>query len=328
VFDRRLSLTVDYFRSKNTDLLLNVNIPAITGFYTALKNIGEVQNKGLEVTLTSVNVRARDFQWSTDFNVSVYRNKVNKLGPGGDPIYSASNVTLVGQPIGMFYGFKTNGVYLSQGDIDKSPIFGEGTSVQSRPGDVKYVDVNGDGKIDNGDQTIMGNPYPDFYYGMTNRLSYKSISLSVTLQGTQGNQVLNMAAIGQENTRANRVSQLASQINYWKSEADPGNGKTPRPNDAVTGNNRAVSQRYLDTGSFLRITNITLGYLLPGGLVNRLHLKSWRVYANATNALTFSRNTVSFNPDVSNSGSPLNPGVDFNDYPLPKTFTLGINIGF
>jgi TonB-linked SusC/RagA family outer membrane protein len=327
-FNRRLTFTADYFQSHNTDLLLNVNIPAITGFFTTLKNIGEVQNTGAEFTVSTVNIQSRDFQWSTDFNLSTYKNKVVKLGPGGDPIYSAANVTMVGKPIGMFYGLLTNGVYLNQADVDKSPIFGAGTAAQSRPGDMKFVDVNGDGKIDNGDQTIMGNPYPNFYYGMTNRFSYKKITLSATLQGTQGNQLLNMSAVGQENTRGDRVSQLASQLNYWKSESDPGDGKTPRPNDAPTGNNRAISQRYLDAGSFLRITNITLAYLLPQTVLTRLKLKSLRVYVNATNAITFTKNTVSFNPDVSNSGSALNPGVDFNDYPLPKTFVVGLNLGF
>ena len=327
-FQRRVSITADYFKSKNTDLLLNVNIPAITGFYNTLKNIGEVQNTGFEFTINTVNVKGRDFQWTTALNFSSYKNKVNRLGPGGDPIYSFSNVTMVGRPIGMFYGFLTNGVYLNQADVDKSPVFGEGTSVKSRPGDVKYVDYNKDGKIDNGDMTVMGNPYPNFYYGMTNNLSYKELSLSFTLQGTHGSQVLNMAAIGQENTRGNRVAQLASQINYWKSESNPGDGKTPRPNDAVTGNNRAVSQRYLDGGSFMRINNITLAYTFPESLMSRIKLKSGRIFLNATNAITITKNTVSFNPDVSNSGSPLNPGVDFNDYPLPKTFTAGINIGF
>jgi TonB-linked SusC/RagA family outer membrane protein len=328
LFGRRLNVTVDYFKSRNTDLLLNVNIPAITGFYNSLKNIGEVQNTGLEFTVSTVNVKGKDFQWSTDLNLSTYRNKVNKLGPGGDPIYSASNVTKVGQPIGMFYGFLTNGVYMNQAEIDKGPIFGAGTSVRSHPGDVKYVDFNNDGKIDNSDMTVMGNPYPKFYYGMTNRLSYKNFSFSGVLQGSRGNQILNMSAVGQQNTRANRVSQLAIQANYWKSEADPGDGRSPRPNDAVTGNNRAISQRYLDNGSFLRITNMTLAYMLPEKLLTGLKLSSLRIYANATNAVTFTKNKVSFNPDVSNSNNALNPGVDFNDYPLPKTFLVGVNIGF
>ncbi|MEO5891669.1 MAG: TonB-dependent receptor [Ferruginibacter sp.] len=327
VLDKRVNVTVDYFKSRNTDLLLNVNIPVITGFYNTLKNIGEVQNTGLEFSVNTVNIRTKDFQWSTDLNISTYRNKVVKLGPGGDPIYSASNITEVGQPIGMFYGFLTNGVYLSQADVDKSPIFGEGTSVASRPGDVKYIDVNGDGKIDNSDQTVMGNPYPKVNYGMTNHLSWKAFTFSTTLQGAQGGKILNMSAIGQENTRGNRVSQLASQLNYWKSEAEPGDGKTPRPNDAVKGNNRAVSQRYLDNASFLRITNIYLACSLPQTIASRLSFSSIRVYASASNAFTFTKNTSSFNPDVSNSGNPLNPGVDFNDYPLPKTFLLGINIG-
>lgn len=333
-FNRRLSFTVDYFKSHNNDLLLSVNIPSITGFSNTLKNIGEVQNEGLEISASSVNIAGRDFQWSTNFNISTYRNKVIRLGPNGDPIFTAAgmvsgaSITEVGQPIGMFFGFLTDGIYMNQAEVDKGPIFGAGTAAASHPGDLKYKDVNGDGIIDNSDQAIMGNPYPDFYYGMTNRVSYKWLSLSATLQGTQGSQILNMSGIGQLNYRGARVSQLISQWNYWKSESEPGDGKTARPNDSPTGNNRAMSQKYLDNGSFLRITNITLAYMLPQQITKSLKITSFQVYANATNAFTFTKNTTSFNPDVSNSGNPLTPGIDFNDYPLPVTLTIGLNIGF
>jgi hypothetical protein len=137
-----------------------------------------------------------------------------------------------------------------------------------------------------------------------------------------------MSGIGQLNMRGARVLQLASQNNYWRSEQNPGDGNTPRPNDAPKGNNRAMSQRYLDTGSFLRITNITLGYMLPFQIAERLRLSSIRFYINSTNPFTFTKNQTSFNPDVSNSGNPLTPGVDFNDYPLPKSLILGLNVGF
>lgn len=330
-FKRRLSLTVDHFQSRNVDLLLNVNIPDITGFSRSLRNIGEVKNTGWEFTLSTLNL-AKTIEWTTDFNISMYKNRVVKLGPEGDPIYSGGNVTQVGQPIGMFFGWLTDGIYLNQAEIDKGPIYNAGAVDRSRPGDTRFVDVRGangvpDGKIDSFDKTVMGSPYPDFYYGMTNRFSYRNMGLTVTLQGSQGSEVLSEARHYTANTRG-RYRSLAIMNNYWKSDQEPGDGKTPRPNDAPTGNVRGqYSQRFIDTGSYMRISNVTLSYLITSGISQKIGLNSVRVYATATNPFIFTKYT-GFNPDVSNSSDPLRPGIDQNDYPLPKSLVLGLNIGF
>jgi hypothetical protein len=172
----------------------------------------------------------------------------------------------------------------------------------------------------------MGSPYPDFFYGMTNRLAYKNVSLSVSLQGSQGNEIFSTANNIRLLTRS-RSRTLATQRNYWKSEQDPGDGVTPRPNDQPTGGIRLNSQRYIESGSYLRINNISLGYLLPTPMVHKLLLNSLRVYVTANNPFIFTKNT-SFNPEVSNSGNALNPGIDFNNYPLPKSLIIGLNVGF
>jgi TonB-linked SusC/RagA family outer membrane protein len=334
LFDSRIFLTVDHFQSRNTDLLLDVNVPATTGFTNLMTNIGEVKNTGWELMVSTINTQG-EFQWSTDFNVSTYQNEVVRLGPTGDPIYSTAggeaggaNVTMIGQPIGMFFGFMTDGVFMTQEELAQGPVFGAGTAAESRVGDIRFVDVNGDGIIDSNDLTIMGNPYPDFYYGMTNNFTYRNFTLNATLQGSYGNDILNMSGIGQLNMRGARVLQSATQNDYWRSEQEPGDGVTPRPNDAPTGNNRAMSQRYLDTGTFLRFTNITLSYMFPQSVAESMKLGSLRVYLNSNNPFTFSRNRTSFNPDVSNSGNALHPGIDFDDYPLPRSIILGINVGF
>lgn len=326
----RISLTVDHFRSRNTDLLLNVNVPDITGFSTALQNIGEVKNSGWEFNLNTVNLQG-DLSWTTGFNISTYKNEVVKLGPEGDPIYSGGNVTMIGQPIGMFYGWITDGVFKNQAELDKGPIFRPGSTIASRVGDTRFLDISGpdgvpDGIIDGLDQTIMGSPYPDFYYGMTNQFAYKNISLSVGLQGSYGNDILSVARLGTLNTRG-RVRQLASSNAYWKSESDPGDGQVPRPNDAPTGNNRDPwNSRYLDKGTYLRINNITLGYVIPEKISKKLSVSSLRIYASATNPFIFTKNEA-FNPDVSNTDDPLQPGVDQNNYPLTKSIIFGLNIG-
>ncbi|QDK79937.1 TonB-dependent receptor [Spirosoma sp. KCTC 42546] len=331
ILKRRIGLTVDHFRSRNTDLLLNVNISDLTGFSTALQNIGEVKNSGWEFLVNTVNLEG-NFGWSTDINVSTYKNEVVKLGPQGDPIYSGGNVTMIGQPIGMFYGWIADGVFKNADELAKGPIFRPGSTIASRVGDTRFRDISGpdgkpDGIIDGADQTIMGSPYPDFYYGMTNRFSYKNLSLSISLQGSQGNKILSVAKLGTLNTRG-RVRQLASANSYWRSEQNPGDGQVPRPNDAPTGNNRDPwNSRYLDEGTYLRINTISLSYQLPSAFLQKLSLGSLRLYATATNPFLFTKNEA-FNPDVSNSDNPLTPGIDQNNYPLTKSIVFGLNLGF
>jgi TonB-linked SusC/RagA family outer membrane protein len=329
-FNRRILLTVDRFQSRNTDLLLNVNVPAVTGFNTMLQNIGEVKNHGWEFVLNTVNVD-KAVEWSTDFNISTYKNEVVKLGPTGDPIISARNITMIGRPIGMFYGLITDGVFKNQEELNAGPIYNPGAPDRSRVGDIRFRDVSGpdgtpDGVINSYDYTIIGSPYPKFYYGMTNRVAYKSLSLSVALQGSYGNEITSTANDIRLSTRS-RSRTLSSQLDYWKSEQEPGDGKTPRPNDAPTGGVRLVSQRYLDTGSYLRVSNITLGYMFPESVTSTIRLSSLRVYASATNPFIFTKNT-SFNPDVSNTANALTPGIDYNNYPLPSTFMVGVNVKF
>jgi len=328
---RRLNLTVDHFNSNNTNLLLNVNIPNITGYSTALENIGEVKNKGWEFVLSTINVRTQKFEWMTEMNLSTYRNRVVKLGPEGDPIYVGNNITKIGQPIGMFYGFLTDGIFKNQAELDNGPIFDPGAADRSRVGDIRFKDVSGpngkpDGIINNYDQTIMGSPYPDFYYGMSNRFTYGNFGLAIGLQGSKGNMIYDLSRGGGNSGRA-RVRGYAFSNNYWKSEQDPGDGKTPRPNDNPTGGVRLPSQAYLDNGSYMRINNITLSYVIPATLTQKIKLSFLRFYVNATNPFLFTKNTA-FNPDVSMSGDPLSPGNESSDYPLAKSIIVGLNVTF
>ena len=331
LFKGRLNLTVDHFISKNKDLLLNVNIPTASGFSTALQNIGEVKNTGWEFVLSSTNIDTRDFNWTTDFNISTYKNKVVRLGPSGDDIISGNNITRIGQPIGMFYGLITDGIFVNAAELAAGPIYNKGLADETRVGDIRFKDVSGaggkpDGKIDNSDIAVMGSPYPDFYYGMTNRLSYKNIGLSFNIAGSKGNQIYSNAMVIYRLIRS-RSRTLTTELNYWKSETDPGDGKTVRPDDVPRGGLRLPSTRYLDKGSFLRVNNITLSYLLPDKISSKLTLKSLRAYVSVNNAFIFTDN-LSFNPDVSNSGNSLTPGIDNNNYPLPRSIIFGLNVTF
>lgn len=332
ILDRRVSITVDRFRSTNTNLLLRVNIPDITGFSTSLQNIGQVRNSGWEFVLSTVNLTGK-FEWTTDFNITASKNKVIRLGPEGDPIINGGNITMVGQPIGMFYGWLIDGVFKNQAEVDKGPVFSPGTTTRSRPGDTRFVDMSGpdgkpDGVINSFDKTIMGTPYPDYFYGFNNRFSYKSLSLSVSLQGVHGNRILSVSRRGTFSTRGRFAISSLIGTNYWKSEQDPGDGFSPRPNDAPTGNIRGeYSQRWMDYGSYMRINNITLGYAIPDHITKRLNINALRFYLTANNPFIFTKN-AGFNPDVSNGNNALTPGNDLNDYPLPKSLLIGLNLSF
>ena len=281
--------------------------------------------------MNTINLKGK-LNWTTDFNLSTYKNEVVKLGPKGDPIYAGASVTMIGKPIGSYFGWLTDGIYLNQAEVDKGPKFNPTGADRSRPGDVRFVDVSGpngkpDGIINGLDKTIMGNPYPDFYYGMTNRLSFENITFGITLQGVYGNDVFAATRGTIANSRA-RYRQQAHLLNYWKSDSDPGDGQTPRPNKQPSGNFRGgFSQLFLDDGSYLRINNISLGYLLPRKVTKSLKMSSLRFYITATNPFLYT-NYRQFNPDVSNNGSSLEPNVDINDYPLQKSLIVGLNVTF
>ena len=330
LFKGRVNFTLDGFRTINKSLLLNVNIPAITGFTSSLQNIGKIENKGWELGVNTVNFRG-DFRWTTDFNISSYQNEVLKLGPEGDPIIGNRHITKIGEPLGAFYGLVQDGIFETQAEYDQGPIYNPGGANSTRVGDVKFKDFSGpdgvpDGAIDSYDRVIIGSPYPDFYYGMTNRFNYSNLSLSISLQGVQGNKVGSLARdVGGRNEL--RVNQLALYNNFWRSEEEPGDGNAQRPNDEPTGGIREFSTQKLDVGSYLRINNISLGYELPTKIVEKLKMSSIRLYINASNPFTFTK-FEGFNPDVSRTNDPLMPGEDNNNYPLAKTWTLGLNLGF
>ncbi|MGN7723708.1 TonB-dependent receptor [Chitinophaga sp. 22620] len=321
----RISLTVDYYDRITKDLLLSVNVPTLTGFGSAFKNIGRMSNKGFEFGVNSYNLTGA-FTWNTSANLSFNRNKVLALGPTGDPLRNGSgvgetNITMIGHPIGSFFGYKQLGIFKDEADLHTNPH-----DNTTRPGDIKYEDVNKDGKIDANDRTIIGNNQPDFIYGLNNTFTYKNIDLSIAIQGTQGGQILNLSRRFFDNLEGGG-NNLSVALDRWRSPENPGNGKVPRANARTTGNNNAVSSRWVEDGSYLRIQNVSLGYKLPKSVINRLKLQQVRIYASAQNLYTWS-DYLNFNPEVSNYEGALTGGVDYGSYPLARTVTFGINIGF
>lgn len=331
VLRNRVNFTVDFYNKNTTDLLLNVPVPASTGYETALQNIGKLNNRGWEFSVNSKNLTGA-FKWSTAFNISFNKNKVVKLGPSGNAIISKSpsfspntHITRIGSPIGSFWGYEAIGVYQSQEDVNNSPAVKGGAG--SRPGDLKFRDIDGDGTITPSDVTVIGDNSPDFFYGITNNFSYGRLSLSILADGVQGIQLLNGSRrnIGLVNGSYSRKDVLGR----WQSPENPGDGRTPRANVVATGGNVSyVSSLLVENASFFRIRNINLRYNLPEKLSKALYLQNAGVSLSVQNAFTFTPYR-GYNPEQSlNGSSSLTPGVDFNGYPLARTYTLGLNLTF
>jgi hypothetical protein len=229
---------------------------------------------------------------------------------------------MIGKPIGNFYGYKQIGVYMNAADLAANPK--EGTS---KVGDVKYLDVSEDGVINANDRTVIGNNNPDFTYGFNNTFTYKNFDLSVMVYGSQGAEILHLAKRFYENMEGNQ-QQLTTVLNRWKSEADPGNGIIPRANSLTTGLNNAVSSRWVEDGSFLKISNVTLGYNLPENLAKRIKMQAARVYLSGQNLYTFTKYS-GYNPEVSFTGdNVLAPGSDYGGYPTARIVSIGFNLTF
>ena len=340
LLQNRIYASADYYNKRTSDLLLNVPVPTLTGYTTALQNIGEIENKGFEFTVTSRNTVGQ-FKWTTDLNFSTNNIQVLALGPDGSPIISRqatsasapTHITEIGSAPGSFFGYNVIGVYQNQEEIDNSPVIKNGNgTVQSKPGQLKFEDVNGDGIIDANDRTVLGSPFPDFTWGMTNSFTYKNFDFAFTLQGVQGFEVLNVARRYYGNY-AGSYNVLSSASNGWISESDRGDGVSPMIDRNFNGyagstvvNN--ITSLFVEDGSFLRIRNITLGYNLPVSVLQKAKISNARLSFTVQNAYTFTK-YEGYNPEVSaQGGSPLVPGVDAGGYPLARTFMLGLNVGF
>lgn len=320
----RINLTVDLYQRVSRDLLLEVPVPSLLGLTSSLANIGKVRNRGIEIGLNTRNIN-RQFTWGTDLNFSLNRNIVLELGADGAPIISstsgASHITRVGLPIGNFFGYIFDGVYNSMDEINKHPHL-----ATDRPGEPIVRDVSGDGEISADDRTILGNYQPDFTYGIINNFSYKGIDLSVAIQGVQGADIMYLG-MRQSMSMTGRTNNLGMARDRWRSPEQPGNGKVFRAITDVYGVRRDASSFYMQDGTYLRIRNITLGYNFPKTLIRHAGMSAARLYFSAQNPFTFT-DYVGYNPEVSSYHSALTPGVDYFNYPLAKSFSLGINITF
>ncbi len=333
-FNDRVQFSYDYYTKRTSNLLYGVQVAQESGFSNYTDNIGEIRFWGHEFTLNSRNLEGR-LKWQTSANISFNRNKVLSLADGIDRVYGGDglHITKVGQPFGQFYGLVADGVYRNQADLDKSPIIPGRSTI----GSIKLLDKNGDGVItyggDNDDRVITGSPFPKFVYGIVNNFQFDKFDLSIVGSGSYGNKLLVRHLYSTANLDG--VFNLVEEVKYrWRSEANPGKGfyGTTVGGGNVTGIERDwPNSRFIANASYFSIRNITLGYNI--GIKNRV-FKSARLYASVQQVYTFTHYWGGPNPETSaqgdgnGSGDNLDQGVDLSNYPVPRTYTLGVNMNF
>lgn len=316
----RIDFTADYYIKKTKDLLLEQPVAAVTGYTTMWSNVGSVQNKGLELELNTKNLIG-EFRWNTSANIAFNKNKVLQLGSDNTPIYTgfsnSTNIIQVGQELNAFYLYEAIGV-LSTADINNPNVAKTSGAIA---GDVKYKDFNGDGVINEDDRHIIGGPTPDYYWGFTNTFSYKNFDLSVFFQGQKGG--YSYALLGRAIDRTGMgttTNVMGNWANRWRSDADPGDGKTPRL-DGTTGS--LLDTRWLYDATYIQLKNVTLGYNFPKDLVNRLKISSLRVYVSLENVWRKDHYYGGYNPE-----SVQSDGTDYGAYPNAKVYMMGLNFNF
>ena len=324
LFKNRISGTFEVYRKDNSDLLLRVPVPTASGFPSYLTNIGEVQNQGWEFEINTVNIAAKDFQWKTSANISHNENEVKALGPGQSKIEISNSfdggvpfIKLeVGKPMYTIFGLQQDKV-LTQADLDKG-----GTTIGGKPlvlGDPKYIDQNGDGKINSLDRVDLGNPTPKFSWGITNDFRYKDLDLSILVQGQNGGTVYGLTGRAIDRTGMGQVENSL--------DVDP----------AVRGNWRTTfgyqaNSDWLYKSDYVSIRSISLGYNLKEAIKNLKRIDNIRLYLTGENLFYWNKYKVGFNPEaVNTSGSSNNDfavPVDYGGAPLAKSVVIGVNINF
>lgn len=374
-FTGRLNLTVDAYYKKSDDMLMSMQLPSYMGtqgngsskLQAPKGNYGSIENKGLEITLDAHPVQLKNFSWDSNFQISFNKNKLLSLsdtenatlvgyGQWGDVVC----VSEIGKPLYNFYGYKVEGVYKDLDDIQNSAkpakypsdgVFSRGNTVWV--GDIKYKDVDENGVIDERDRTDIGSPLPKFTFGWTNTFRYKNLDLSIFLNGSYGNKVMNYNSLTLTHMNSTWTNQLQSVVSKrarlepidptivyadgskWYDHIDnvrvknPGT-KVPHTSINDPNDNDRISDRYVEDGSFLRIKNITLGYTFPKALLNKAKIENLRVYVNIQNLYTFTKYT-GYDPEVGAStqdSTGLTYGLDNGRYPSPAMYSFGLNITF
>lgn len=356
--NQRLTISPEFYVNNSTHLLLNSRVPSSSGYNNMMRNIGKTQNTGVDLTINSINIQNKDFTWNTNFNLSHNKNTIKALS--GEQFFleeanfgyaQKTHKIEVNKPIGQFYGYKTLGLYQVE-DFDFNantnkytlkegiPHMGERSNV--RPGMWKFANTDGNDVIDENDMTVIGNANPLFYGGLNNTFSYKNFDLSLFLTFSYGGEVLNATKL--TNTQAGKtvynVLDEANSGNRWMTinkegaiVTDPSElaalnaGKTVAAVYDLEQGDKYVHSWAIEDASFLRLSNITIGYNFPKKWIRKASIQALRLYATGSNLFVWTPYS-GFDPEVSTKGSSLTPGVDFGAYPRSRSYVFGLNITF
>jgi TonB-dependent starch-binding outer membrane protein SusC len=308
LFNDRIELTFDYYNNQTKDLLFNRPISLTSGFSTITSNVGELENRGIEIGINTLNLKTGSFEWTSSFNLSRNRNKILSLYNDQplDNIGRGSNSVRIGEPLGIFYGYKSLGVDPSTGDI-------------------VFADMDKNGVINASDRTKIGDPNPDFTGGLNNKLTYKNFEMIVFFQFSYGNDIFNGTRIYVESMKGSD-NQTTEVLKRWRQPGDI--TSVPRATALDPNNNNRISSRFIEDGSYLRLKTISLAYNLDKRLISRIGMSSARVFLTGQNLLTFTQYS-GMDPEVNYAGpSDLIIGVDFFTHPQVRVISAGINLGF
>lgn len=334
LFSDRIKVELDYYDKKTIDLLLNADLPYSSGYTKAEKNVGSVQNKGLEFTLNTINIKKKKFEWSSSFNVSTNQNKVLGLADGqrsmtstlsfftGVPAY----IAIVGEPLSLMYGYVYDGLlqvddFYKEGAnyVIKSNVAVDRPSVQ--PGFMKFKDINNDGKIDANDRTIIGNANALFFGGLNNSIKWKNIDLSVFFQWSYGNDILNGNKYSYTAASMLNTNTSVDMLNRWT----PTNTNTDIPVAGSQRTNLTYNSWMVEDGSYLRLKTLQLGYTFPKSWLEKIKISNLRLYGTFTNLFTWT-NYSGFDPEVSTQFSNMTRGFDYSSYPRSLSVVFGVNV--
>ena len=352
-FEDRISLTVDYYVKNTKDLLLKADIAASSGFSTATLNVGELKNTGWEITIETLNIKKRNFNWASSLNFAFNKNTIVALNSGQERMFNSINwhntfktmnayVSEVGAPAGQMYGYVYEGTYKLE-DFDYDAVTGTYTLKEgipafvnnTQPGDPRYKDMptidtdedgipdKGDGKIDDNDKTAIGNGHPIFVGGFTNNLSFYGFDLNIFFQWSYGNDILNVNRLMFENGYSKTYTNMfATYTDRWTPENNSSNITRARANGSLQ-----YSSQFVEDGSYLKLRNVTLGYTIPKKVLKKAKIDNLRLYLSAENIFTITSYS-GMDPEVSTRHSVLTPGFDWSAYPRAFNASFGVNITF
>ncbi|WP_229239261.1 SusC/RagA family TonB-linked outer membrane protein [Emticicia agri] len=337
LFKGRISIEADYYYRKTTDMLLDAPVPRTSGYATIRKNVGSMQNKGVEFALNTVNIERGGFQWTSNFNISFNRNKVLSLatpsdifGVGGPNFTNQTNIIRIGQPVGSFWGLTRLGVWSEAEREEAAKFTSYRNGLTILPGDIKYLDVNGDKAITDADRSIIGNGSPLAWGAFTNTFRYQNFDLTLELQYSYGNDVMMMNLHASEDRQA-LANSYSSVLTAWTPQNQ--NSMIAQIRDTRAGYVTNVDSWWIKDGSFLRGKNLLLGYNFPSTVINKLKLSRLRVYASAQNFFLLLTDKIIQDPEVTptNQGdgsSAFSQGMMWHNYPKPTVYMAGLQLTF